>query len=371
MTECTTVGGSDPSDVIPSLFDIHFDLGRFVAVEEIKGGYCNKSYKVTVAQGENEARLFLRGYNPQTSEGEIRFEHALLGHLSAHGFDLIASPLPARNGDTYVPLLTSVPDGTRPTLWSVFDFLEGEDKYSWTRINLSDPEFDSAAETLAALHSAGFGFTPAADEVRIQIPPIVKSVPMFAEAFTRYVQTEGSRRCDLLLRKRLPSILKVIDAFSAAAEGFQGMPRVPIHGDYHPGNLKYRNGRAVAVFDFDWSKIDYRLLEVAMALVYFCGQWEGPKAGCFDRERLHRFLSIYDTTCRQKGRLTPLTPRERSNFPVMLAAANLFILNWGVTDFYRLENPNDEEYLYYISHNLDLMTWIDAHPAETEAALPV
>ena len=52
-----------------------------------------------------------------------------------------------------------------------------------------------------------------------------------------------------------------------------------MHCDYHPGNLKWVDEQGVGLFDFDWSKLDYRLFDVAQGIAYFCSSWEGPDDG--------------------------------------------------------------------------------------------
>lgn len=50
-----------------------------------------------------------------------------------------------------------------------------------------------------------------------------------------------------------------------AAEGFSDLPPAVLHGDWHPGNLRYAEGRIVAVLDFDAARIEPRVVDVANA----------------------------------------------------------------------------------------------------------
>jgi homoserine kinase type II len=47
-------------------------------------------------------------------------------------------------------------------------------------------------------------------------------------------------------------------------EKYSAMPRLAVHGDYHPGNLKFQGGKVIAVLDFGWSKIEARCFDVGL-----------------------------------------------------------------------------------------------------------
>ena len=143
------------------------------------------------------------------------------------------------------------------------------------------------------------------------------------------------------------------------------MQKIPIHCDYHPGNLKYRDEKCVGIFDFDWSKIDYRLFDVALALVYFTSIWDEQAAG-LRGDKFFLFLSTYNQACRRLAFIDPLTKQEQRYLVSMLAIANLYVLNWDLVDFYQTIEPDDDEYYPYIDHNVNLMHWIALHEDELE-----
>ncbi len=137
--------------------------------------------------------------------------------------------------------------------------------------------------------------------------------------------------------------------------------KIPIHCDYHPGNLKFENGKGVGLFDFDWSKIDYRVFDVALALFYFTAQWQGADAGCLRLTPFRLFLNGYQETCTHLDRVGPMTPRELRALVPMLAYANLYVLNWSVVDFSEKADADDNEYYTYIHHGIRVMEWIEAN----------
>jgi homoserine kinase type II len=352
------------ADKIRNLVREHYDLGGWIDVEEIYGGYCNKSYRL-VGDGGRRSYL-LRRYNPNIAEEEIRFEHALLTHLNQKGFDLISKIIPCRSGTGYVRITTPATPQNRPRYWALFTYLDGDDAYSWTRTDLTSSEFDSAAEILARFHGAGCDFIkpPGADRSQ---PPIMAFLPEVKKAFAAYLHRAGDRRCDRLVRNRFDDISATIDGCMSAGTRFEGMPVLPIHCDYHPGNLKYAGGRGVGLFDFDWSKIDYRLFDVALGLVYFCSTWDDHAAPELLLEKMQRFLWIYDRTCAARRDVCPLSAQEHRGLEAMLAAANLYVLHWDLMDFYETPAPDDAENVAYIRHNVGLMDWIQGHGDDIKA----
>jgi homoserine kinase type II len=130
------------------------------------------------------------------------------------------------------------------------------------------------------------------------------------------------------------------------------MPQIPIHGDYHQGNLKYDGFRVIGVFDFDWSKIDLRLFDLGQALLYFCNCWDGRQAGSINLDNYGVFLKSYNENCRSEAGPGPLTALEKAYLPSMLQAANLFVLQLIIDYFYQDSSPDIEEYLNVFHHRL-------------------
>jgi homoserine kinase type II len=352
------------TETIRCLMDEKYDLGKMIRLKEVLGGYCHKSFALWMSANNHVYRYFLRLYNPNVIENEILFEHALLSHLRSNGFTLAAAIVPCRNRTTVTH--TPPPENHRGkrALWALFEFLDGEDKYSWTRTDLTDREFISAAELLAHLHHCGHGFKkpPGADRVQ---PRIMGFIATFKKTFSAFIEQADDRRCDRLFKDNFESICKALDNAAFFDVRFRGMKEVPIHCDYHPGNLKYRDEKAVGIFDFDWSKIDYRLFDVALGLIYFTSIWDDRAAG-LRRDKFTLFLHTYNEACHRFSRIIPLTKQERKYLVPMLSIANLYVLNWDLVDFYDTPEPDDEEYYAYIDHNIGLVHWIALHKDELE-----
>ena len=344
------------ADTIRRITEEAYDLGRLTRVKEILGGYCNRSYAVWIADGDQVQRYFLRLYNPDVMENEILFEHALLAHLRSKGFTLAAAVIPRRNGSTIVSSPPPESHRGEKALWALFEYLDGEDKYSWTDTDLTDKEFISAAEILAHFHTCGKGFKKPAGADRAQ-PRIMAFISTMKDTFSGFLEQGSDRRCDRLFADKFELICEALDDAAAFDARFQGMPELPIHCDYHPGNLKYRDEKGVGIFDFDWSKIDYRLFDVALALIYFTSIWQDRASG-LKPDKFSLFLKSYQAACQGLEAISPLTKQERKNLGPMLSIANLFVLNWALVDFFNTSEPDDDEYYRYIDHHIALMHWM-------------
>ncbi len=254
-----------------------------------------------VKKNGGQNKYLIRRYNPAIAENEIRFEHALISHLKANGFDLAAGVIPLKSGGTYVKQERTIADQTHTDFWAVFEFLEGQDRYTWMDTNVAPEDMISAAEVLADLHQAGQNFRTPQGAGRNQ-PKINDFLPTFQHAYTTFTSKAGKTRFDQCFLQHRDHILSVAEQALIPAQDLSRMLQIPVHCDYHQGNLKYEGHRVIGVFDFDWSKIDLRLFDIALALVYFCACWDGPCAGSLMLDKFELFLKTYNDRCASKAR---------------------------------------------------------------------
>jgi homoserine kinase type II len=342
------------------IFKEHYDLGDLSNAEELLGGTVNRSFAITSKKDDHCVKYLIRRYNPAIAEKEIKFEHALIRYLKANGFDLVADVFSAKTGDTYVKQEPTTAGATHPDFWAVFEFLEGEDRYTWVDTRVAPEDMISAAEVLANLHQAGQNFRTPKGAERNQ-PKINDFLQTFRQVYAVYPQKAGITRFDQYFLQHRDQILSAVDRILIPEQDISRMPQIPVHCDYHQGNLKYEGSRVIGVFDFDWSKIDLRLFDLALAIVYFCSCWDGAAADSLMLDKFELFLQAYNQRCTKSASPGSLSTLEKAYLPAMLAAANLYVLHWTVVDFYSIENPDDDEYLFYLNHGLKLMDWIEAH----------
>ena len=340
-----------------------YDLGEVLRVEQILGGYTNLSFAVVVASPEGgERKYFVRKYNRVNTEREVQFEHALVNHISGKGFHIAAQVYLARSGLTYVTREETIAGERVSRLFAVYEMLEGEDKYTWISNRLTDTEFANGARVLAQFHALAHDFDPG-DLAREQ-PPIVDFVRRFPDIFNAYAAQSRGTEFDQFYLDKLPTILEVVGRGIAIEDDLDGMPRVPVHCDYHPGNLKWVDEHGVGLFDFDWSKVDYRLFDVAQGIAYFCSSWEGADDGQVRLDKAAIFLRAYQDEAAGFDIPGPIGAAELALLPRMVASANLYILNWDLMAYYEDPSVDVVEYLTYLGHQVHFMEYIEAHQDE-------
>lgn len=354
-----TVSASQLSNLSPELrrqlvgiVEEKYDLGGVQEAYEISGGCINRNYRLVVLHNGIRKNLFLRKYKPTIAEEEVEFEHALINHCVARGFTVTARVIASRQGATYVKSVD------RQSLFAVYEYLEGEDKYSWNNPALNDEEFVSASKMLATLHSAALGFDPG--RLRRVEPPIYDLLPIIEAEFKKYAEIADSSNFHRFFLDHLENILESVSNTRISETNASQMPVCAIHCDYHPGNLKYKDNQVIGVFDFDWSKIDLRLFDVCMAVDYFCCSWEEKNDGEFYLEKAALFIKTYQDELNQTDGMQPFNKLEIKTLPSMLIAANLCIISWIVSSFHAVDDPEDDEYLAYLKHSVRLQYSIEA-----------
>jgi homoserine kinase type II len=282
--------------------------------------------------------------------------------LKQNTFTLVPGVVKCRDGGTWVREIDS--ENRIPYYWAIFEFLPGDDKYTWIENDLSGPELTSAAEVLAHLHDAAAGFQPASDNVA-NSPLITK---FFQKLYDEVHQNTGpfrSRSIQELVNPHKRLFLSALEHILTVEEYLDALPEIAIHSDYHPGNLKFRHERVVGVFDFDWSQMGQRSFDLSLALIYFAGRWGEKDHAGLDPNRVELFLGAYAGTLASTAQLSTLSAIEVELLPSLLAAANLFILKWELAEY--AANPlKRQELTNYIDHNVRLMTWINQNTRQMQ-----
>jgi homoserine kinase type II len=342
-----------------------YDLGEVLRVEQIFGGFENLSFAVITRDGDGERRNFVRKYKYGTVEREIRYEHALVRHIRDKGFELPARVFETKTGDTLVKREELLGAERVERFFAVYEMLTGDDKYTWTDNRCTDTEYEDAARILARFHQAAHDFDPG-DLVREQ-PPIMDYLATMAGTFKAYAAATTGTRYDEFFLAKLPAILAAIDRGLALGPDLEGLPRCPVFCDYHPGNLKWRDEHGVGLFDFDWTKLDYRIFDIAIGIVYFCTSWKDTDDGELRLDKAAIFLRAYQDEASGNGAPGPLTDGELAALPRMLAIAALYVVSWDIVAYYIDRAPDDDEYLFFLEHNVAFVDFIEAHLDELAA----
>jgi len=346
-------------DVVSELKEImsHYDLGELVDFKQNFRGYVNIAYEISMLHEGQRRKYFLRRYREGIMAEELDFEHSVIDHLINQGFDIVARIFRTKQGLTYVKQKVEEGEG-EAIFYTTFDFLQGEDKYTWDEPDCNVEELQSSAYVFAQYHNKVFNFVP---EGRRHEPKIVDLLPVIAENVERAAEKVGETVFDKYFLESLAHIQNNIKSTlrSINEKEYQHLPQLVIHCDFHPGNLKFEDGKAIGLFDFDWAKVDVRCFDVAFALTYFCTTWGGVRDGEFQLDKAGLFLSSYQDQLKGVEGVGPLSLIELKYLPHLIHASNLYLANWALRDFYGGEEVDPEEYLTYLRHSINLMQWLE------------
>ena len=328
---------------VTEVIETDYDIGDVFDIEQLLGGYTNLSYAVYSKRNGRPMKHFFRRYKRGISAENIRFESALIEHIDSHSANIIAGVIRTKENRRYVRRLRAKNGRNEQYFYALFDFIGGEDKYSWTNNQLTPQEFSSAGAIMARMHNAACGFVP--DSLRNPRATITEVICELSDNLHHCLDQVNDSDFDSYFLTHYPQIQEITATTQTGLNAMANLPRIAIHGDYHPGNQKYQDNEVEGIFDFDRTTIDLRLYDVALAIVYFCSSWELRNDGELDLESFATFLGAY--------------------FPRMMAAANLMLIKWATVDTFYNPLDDDEhdprEYLSYLQHNIRLMYWIEEH----------
>jgi len=340
---------------LKSLLNSHYNLGQILHLKKIDRGQVNVSFEVKAVRRGRESRYLLRQYRLGIEKAEIEFEHSIIRHVAKKQSLPIPGLIATCSGDSFVE--TPAGEGVvGQQFFAVLEFLPGKTAHDWDRPDCTENEIGSAAGLLARYHGAVSDLVPTGCRKELKI---IDLLPVVAAGIAQKKLVPRESEFDRCLQNYLDDIVGYIRSTVATIHSHQSadLVQLAIHGDYHPGNFKFRDGHVVGLFDFDWAKIDWRCFDLALALVYFCTIWDGERDGTFDLNKADLFLKAYAASAQQLDTIPPLIGTELNMLPHLFKAANIYILNWVVEDYFSNLDLADK-YTRYLQHNIRLMEWM-------------
>ena len=344
-------------DQLKTIVAKHYDIGHVMSAERNHRGYINVSYDIEAERDGTTTKYLLRQYRSGTHESKICFEHALMKELHVRGFGFSPRLIETKHGTTYAKVAENRKEGKKESFVAVFTYLPGEDKFTWDDPLCTVEELESAAEVFAHYHNAIYGWEGVSDW---QEPRIIDQISLMRKQWRVQGQEIGNSPFDSYVLEHSDSLFTVLDnpMYFPTLEVYDGLPHLAIHGDFHPGNLKYSKGKISGLFDFDWAKMDARCSDVGLAIFYFCTSWEANSDGNLLVDRVELFLDSYQKAAGEMATLGPLTPLELQILPQMIVAGNAYVLDWILGEF-RETRPDADEFLGYVRHGVKFMKWLE------------
>ena len=347
---------------LTELLSRFYRLGEITAYQRVFRGQVNTGHIIETVLDQKRSKYFIRQYHPSRKITEIEFEHALINHLADRKFELAGRVILTTTGQTYVPLSVGKERTGRTEIFAVFEYLNGVVRYDWTPPLCNLRALENAATVLARYHQAVADWRPANGRTR---PGIAEQLVQTQAKLKAWCGGAGDTCFDASLVNRLDLILRSNSRVLAVLRtpAYDRLPRLAIHGDFHPGNLTFEQDRVSGVFDFDWATIDVRCFDVALSIFYFCVLWQDDKDGHLDTDRAALFIQSYQNTFREKADPGRLNHTEQQLLPDMILAADIYVLGWVLSDFYT--GPVDvDTYTGYLRHGLNYLRWAETNNSQ-------
>ncbi len=197
-----------------------------------------------------EGRFVVRARPSEFADPKlIRFDHQALWRLAEHGLPV---PRPCRrpNGTSWVQAGDHV--------FEVLSWLDGDPFQPGDRATIH-----GLGDFLARFHLILSDNIPPGKEGLLRedhpdlLLPYVTQLRELCQAPSEKAQLERLAQQLELVREHLDRHL------------YPRLPRAVIHGDIHPGNVKFSNGQVAAVYDFDYLNEQARCRDLVDALMFF------------------------------------------------------------------------------------------------------
>ncbi len=261
----------------------HYDLGVIESIKDFPRGSRRSPKVVITSQGGRF--LFKRRARGKDDLRKVAFTHQIQLHLAAEGFPL-AHLIGTRPDNNSMLVLND-------QIYEMFEFIDAG-YYDRSKEATSD-----AGRILGLYHKLLADF-------RSEYTPPQGSY----HGALGVSQAIGNTITSLPLETRpepdelMQTISYLKDAYRHCAEqgdqaGIKDWPRQIVHGDWHPGNMLFRDRLVTAVIDYDSARLQQRVIDLANGALQFsiiggsddAAQWPAQ----LDPDRLRQFVGGYDS----------------------------------------------------------------------------
>lgn len=294
-----------------------------------------------------DGKKFLKCYKESVDLEAIRHEHSILTYLAETGFPA-PRLLSTTGGSTFVE------QGGK--FYALFDYLDGYFQFHHYIFSPHQTgEFvASCGQALAVLHDVLKEFEPAGCNPNGFQPrqgPRWRELPWYMDQLQQ-VRQAGNERKNLeegsLIREISNQASWVEGRLQALDEILRtaALPRLIIHGDYGPYNVFFKPGNPVMILDFELSRLDWRLTDLANALYFFAIGRSG-----FRSHRMAQFLEGYFSA----------DPAAREEIPCLPDVWQFLLLRRVIVCWHRFLETAAGQWQAEAQRKLDLAHWIEDH----------
>lgn len=243
----------------------------------------------------SDGNYVVKAHRRQKSRSKVECQLELRRMLRLNGFPFLP------------PLLDTLEESLMEfegQVWTVGRFVCADAPFDWTANEWSQNHCEQAAEVLASLHSIGY---------RLLTNGVAPVLPVFDSAYFRKTWKRCRSVCDIASRERsrpdcfmrsnfsvLADLAPLLDPFNERLVGALAiasnsrcdMPALIVHGDFHPGNILFVDGKASVLLDLEYASIGSPLIDLAYACVMFFASCD-ITAG-INKPAANHFLSHYN-----------------------------------------------------------------------------
>jgi Ser/Thr protein kinase RdoA (MazF antagonist) len=330
-------------DTLLAIYDLTPPITSFT----ISGGLNNTILGVHTGAGD----FVLKTLTTDKAQANLRYEHDLLVWLAGQRLSFqTPTPLLTHDGKTVVT--------TAAGAQLLIPYVVGE------RPCYSEPEqIEAMGAALAELHTvlAGYPMLPRPGTTLFgrleQTHPNLPDPYHLSPGQLGLPETAEHTAIFAWWRAELANLRAFIQG------PFAALPRQVIHCDYSPSNTLYRNGRIVAILDFEFAGPDVRAMDLASGLVFTLRLWENPHPLC-----------TATAFCRGYGRWHRLTLAEIAAIPWLIRVGYATSAAWwfgrGIAEgkgIYPMEKLHDMQQMvaWLADHEQALLDMLGTHLGPT------
>ena len=234
-----------PADALAWMLESAYPLPRVRSCTFIDRGF-NDHYLVDAGTARYVCRVYLNGKYYIRSEDDFRLELALLAFLHGRGVP-VSYPIRRRDDDLLGWIATSA--GARAC--ALFSYAEGRE-VELQKVN--EQQAANAGVAAASFHRAADDFRSPHSRYHLDLGSLIE------QPLAR-IERRGSdeHRARLTRLPPVEELTAVIRTLPMEGDGY-GI----IHGDLHPGNMRFADDDTVTLFDFDHCAYGWRAYDLAV-----------------------------------------------------------------------------------------------------------
>lgn len=300
-----------------------YGLPELLSPVRLAGGEWNQVFRVEAG----DRSILIRIAHPTLTPETLRFTHLVMEGV---GLPEVAPPLSTASGDTCVELGGHV--------IAVFPFVPGE------RLSLKTVDVGQAGLVLGKIHRQ-------AHTLSLPATVTLETLDWEENLFWRWSAVEEAlvgpaRDFAALLAHHRFDLMQLRDELQNWVASVGNFDRVCMHGDFYPGNLIGRDGRIVAVIDWDEARVEWPFWEVGRAMWECCHR---PDWQSLDLPKAREFFAAYRSA-------NPPDFPAALLVPVMRHTRLVDVL-WDLDEAARVGEWDEENSDFHL-RNLQAMEWL-------------